>query len=78
MYVPYLFSNTLHLVDVEITDDQINAGWVYTDGGLSAVETLTDGEFTFDIRIHPKVQAIKNQTEFFLANDVIEFMRCQN
>lgn len=78
MQFDYLASNVLHLVDVEVTSTQVNAGWVFLDGGLSAVETLTDGEVEIPIKIHPKIQAINHQTEFFLANDVIEFMRCQN
>ena len=78
MRYDYLASNTLHMLDVEVTSTQVSAGWVYTDGGLSAVEILTDGEIKIPVTISPKIQALKNQTEFFLANDVIEFMRCQN
>ena len=77
MRLDYLASNCLHMVDVEVTDTQVNAGWVFLDGGLSPVEQLDAGEgLSISVRIHPKIQAIDHQTEFFLPNDVIEFMRC--
>lgn len=79
MHFDYLASDLLHMIDVQVTPTQVNAGWVYLTGGrLDKVERLTDGEILLDIRIHPKIQEIKTPTEFFLANDVIEFMRCQN
>lgn len=78
MFIDYLASGNLHLADCHVTPGQVNAGWVLIlDGGLDAREVLADGEVQLPIRIHPKIQAIKRQTEFFLANDVIEFMRCQ-
>ena len=76
MHFDYLASSTLHMVDIEVTNTQVNAGWVFLDGGLSAMETLTDGEVEITVKIHPKIQAINHQAEFFLANDVIEFIRC--
>ena len=78
MHFSYLASDKLHLIDIEVASTQVNAGWVWTSGNLSAVETLTDGEIDISIRIHPDIQKIKSEKEFFLANDVIEFMRCQN
>lgn len=77
MHFDYLASDRLHLVDVEVTNEQVNAGWVYlSGGGLDAVEVLTDGESELPVRIHPKIQSVVEPVEFFLANDVIEFMRC--
>ena len=77
MKFDYLTSGNLHMADCEVTSTQVNSGWVLIlDGGLSACEVLTDGEVELPIRIHPKIQAIKHQTEFFLSNDVIEFKRC--
>ena len=76
MHFDYLASDGIHLVDAQVTETQVNAGWVYVLGGLSRVETVTDGEVSLPIRIHPNLQRL-NDVEFFLSNDVIEFMRCQ-
>ena len=76
MHFPYLASTNLHLIDCDVTATQVNAGWVYLDGGLSEFETLTDGEVNLRVKIHPKVQAIRAQSEFYLNDDVIEFFRC--
>ena len=76
MRFPLLHSNRLYLADCEVTVTQVNAGWVYLDGGLSEREVLTDGEVAIAIQISPKIQAITQPTEFYLSNDVIEFLRC--
>lgn len=76
MHFDYLASNVLHLVDCIVTDNKVEAGWVYLDGGAASIESLTDGEVSIQIKIHPKIQSIRNQTEFFLATEPIEFYRC--
>lgn len=67
-----LHSDRLWLIDATVTESQINAGWVYLDGGLREVETV--GEFK--IKIPPQIQSIDFPSEFYLSNDVIEFLRC--
>ncbi len=71
-----LHSDRLWLVDVQVTDAQINAGWVYTDGNLNQVEAVSNGQQSFDIKIDEQTQAITHPTEFYLSDDVIEFLRC--
>ena len=76
MQFALLRSDRLFLVDCEVTKTQVNAGWVYLDGYLQPTETVTDGEIDLLIQIHPSIQQIQLPTEFFTANEPIEFIRC--
>jgi len=69
-----LSSSRFHAVDCAIKADRLEAGWVYIDGYLSAVETLKGDGIEVSIVIPPDIQAIQNPTTFSFADEPVEWM----
>lgn len=72
--VKYLSSSRLHCIDCQVVGGRLEAGWVYSDGYLMPVETLTDGHgFEVKVAIPEDIQALQQPSTFSFANEPVEF-----
>lgn len=70
----YLSSSRFHAVDCTVKHDRLEAGWVYTDGHLKPVETLSGDGFEINIIIPPDIQKLETPTTFSFADEPVEWM----
>ena len=72
--VKYLSSSRLHCIDCQVVGGRLEAGWVYSDGYLMPVETLTDGHgFEVRVAIPDDLQTLQQPATFSFINEPVEF-----
>jgi hypothetical protein len=72
--VKYLSSSRLHCIDCQVVGGRLEAGWVYSDGYLMPVETLTDGHgFEVRVTIPDDLQPLQQPATFSFINEPVEF-----
>ncbi len=72
-----LRSSRLVLVDVEIKELRIEAGWVYAEPGLRPIETVRspDNGQEFLICIPEVVRSIQHRQTYSFPEEPVEFLR---
>lgn len=72
--VNYLSSSRFHAVDCVVKHDRLEAGWVYIDGYLSPIETLSGEGFEISIVIPPDIQQLQTPSTFSFIDEPVEWM----
>lgn len=72
--VNYLSSSRFHAVDCVIKHDRLEAGWVYVDGYLQPVETLSGDGIEISIVIPLDIQQLQTPTTFSFSDEPVEWM----